>query len=280
MDEKLKTLVAASSQTIEKALERFKNPCTLWSGGHDSMVMLHLLKFQLGYDFPVVCWREPWHPWKQKFVNRVIQEWNLTAYDYAPSKVELCEGNGRIDVLNFYQTGPLSNPNHLMLARGTESPRVGDEWICGVDTFLSRPTGTFDFQWDLMFHGHKNVDEDPTSGKIPLETDLVLRPGAASALFPLRHWTDEDVFQYTLDVEMPFDGTRYDLKDGQLTAYDKSDLHHNPDYYHTCFECVKRDNPAFVHCPKMNMTINNVSNAVIWREPSADYCNLRTANGQ
>lgn len=265
--------VVEAQRVIKATLSQFKNPCLLWSSGKDSMVLLHLL-LKLGIKPDIVCWREPWMPEKQEFTNRMIERFNLNVFDYAPSQIALCEGNGRIDVINYYQTGPHSNPQLLALARGMEEPEVDKPWLCGLDTFVTRPTGSFDFPWDVCFHGHKSSDEDPTSGQIPLNLDLVLRPGAASASYPLRLWDDEDVFEYIEAYSVPFDETRY-VKLGNKWVIRK-DKRKNPDYYHTCFECMKRGNPDQVHCPKLGLTISNISTKVKWVELSAPYCNLRS----
>lgn len=238
------------------------------------MVMLHLVMQLSKKPLPVICWREPWFPWKQTFANRIIREWNLDVYDYAPSRIELCESNGRIDVINYYQTGPLNNPHYVALARGTERPEQGAPWLCGLETFLTRPVGTFDFKWDLMFHGHKSCDIDPCSGQVPLRTDIMMRPGAGSSVFPLRSWSDEEVFAYIEKFDVPFDETRY-KKDPSGNWFNISNKENNPDYYHTCFACCDRRNEAFVFCPKLKLEINNISGSVVYNNPSAAYCGLR-----
>jgi len=91
--------VKLARETIIRALNKWSDPCCLWSGGKDSTVLLHLLREILG-SIPVVCFREPWFPYKDRFVNRVIEEWNLEAWDWHPAKVALTKGHGRIDILN------------------------------------------------------------------------------------------------------------------------------------------------------------------------------------
>lgn len=266
MDKKIQK----TKDLITGMFEKFKRPCLLWSGGKDSMVLLHLTRFGMKLNLPLVCWREPWMPWKQTFVNSVIAKWDLEVWDWAPTNVQLCQGNGRIDVLNHYQISPAGNPlDCLILARGIEKP-VGDEpYLCGVETFLARPLGTFNFPWDCMLHGHKSCDEDPTSGGIPLKADLVQNPLSAAALFPLRDWSDADVFAYSEIWDVPMDPSRY--QDGKILK----DKFFNPDYYTACFACVEKGGPEFVQCPKYKCGMNNVSHLVSYAEPKASYCSLR-----
>lgn len=238
------------------------------------MVLLHLLR-KAGCRFPVVCFREPWMPWKQRFANRIIEEWNLTVWDWHPQYVQLCKGMGRIDILNFYSFGQ----EPIMLARGTERPdggNIGCDYLCGRDTFLSRPLGTFTPPWDLAFHGHKSCDEDACSGKVPLQLDIKDTPGSVASVFPLRNWSDEDIFEYIDEHNVPYDTTRYEKTSDGWKVITK-DKKYNPDYYHTCLKCLDPQEGAYVQCPKLNnLQINNISNRVVWSEPSMDYCGLRS----
>lgn len=260
--------ISSAVRTITAALDQYRKPCVLWSGGKDSMVLLHLLRGG-GYHFPVVCWREPWMPWKQRFVNRIIDAWSLEVWDYAPSAVALCKGNGRIDVMQHYQIGA----GAMILARGTEPPEEGKPWLCGRDTFLSRPVGSFAFPWDGMFHGHKSCDADPTSGGVPLKVDVLHTPGSAASIYPLREWTDEDVFAYIDRFGVPYDESRYARTPSGWTILPEKDG--NPDYYHTCFRCCDPDAPAFVACPKLGVEINNIAGQLRFIAPAMAYCGLR-----
>jgi len=265
--------IARAEEVIRRTLSQYRNPAVLWSGGKDSMVLLYLLLHCTRKNLPVICWREPWMPWKQAFVNRMIAEWNLTVWDWHPQAVTLCKGNGRIDVLNHYQM----QRGTMILARGTEPPTYGKPWLCGRDTFLSRPLGGFAAPWDVAFHGHKSSDDDPTSGKIPLAVDILDTPGTVAYSYPLRDWTDEDIFRFIERKSIPYDETRYRKgADGWEIVAEK---HANPDYYSTCLACVDPDAGAFVQCPKLAMQINNVAGSVVWQSPQLAYCGLRTGAG-
>jgi hypothetical protein len=266
--------VKKSERVITTMLTKYNNPCVFWSGGKDSMVLLHMIKFLIGKDLPVICFKEPWFPWKLDFSNRIIKEWNLTAWDWAPSKVELCRGKNRIDVMNSYQINriTLQEPQFIMLARGTESPEEGLPYLCAIETFLARPLGYFNFTWDVAFHGHKSIDEDPLSGKLPLQVDFLQNANAVDTVFPLREWTDEDIFEYHEKFDVPFDENRYDVKKRTVAKNNKLN---NPDYYHTCFKCCDPMNSSYVRCPKYDVDMNNISGSISWVEPKMDYCGLR-----
>ena len=145
--------------------------------------------------------------------------------------------------------------------------------MCGRDTLLSRPCAPFIPPWDISFHGHKSVDKDACSGPVPLEVDVMDTPGMMACAYPLRHWSDEDVFEYIEENDVPYDKLRYQKIEGQWTVlpYQK----YNPDYMPACLRCVDPDEGEFVHCPKLNRQINNISSKVRWETPQANYCNLR-----
>jgi hypothetical protein len=265
--------LSTTQEFIYRLLASHNRPCVLWSGGKDSMVLLHILR-DMTKPLPVVCWREPWLSYKQRFVNRIIDEWSLTVWDWHPASIGLVKGNGRIDVLNAYQMGMQGAT--ITLARGIEKPAEGEKLLCGRDTFMSRPTAPFVPPWDLCFHGHKSCDVDACSGPVPLEVDLMATPGMVACSFPLRHWEDGDIFNYIEEHNVPYDVKRYRKVEGQweVLPYQKE----NPDYYPACMKCLDPDEGEFVDCPKYKMRINNISNQVKWATPKAAYCNLR--NGE
>jgi hypothetical protein len=266
--------VSASIGFLDRMLETAKNPVILWSGGKDSMVVLHMLKFIMKRELPVVCWREPWMPQKLRFINRIIDEWNLEVHDYAPSAVSLCRGKeGRVDIMESYQVNSVlaPEPQHMLVARGTLAPEENLPFLCVLETFLARPTGAYNFPWDCMIMGHKSSDDDPTVGKVPLRVDRLQVENAGTVIFPIRGWTDAEVFQYHERHGVPHDETRYDVPNRRVR--DRGDIA-NPDYFHTCTKCCDPTSASFVRCPKYGIDVNNVSHMVPWVDPNFSYCGL------
>lgn len=260
--------LANTKRLIGAWVRHFRNPCILWSSGKDSMVILHILR-SMGHDLPVVTFQEPWQRGRLDFTQRIADEWNLTLYDFPPSELGLNRGNDRLDIMQRFQLGHFP----MWLARGTEPPREGEPFQCAVD-WLSRPVGGMQFPWDAAFHGQKSSDEDPCSGKVPLATDMIAHPGCPAALYPLREWTDEDVFAYAEHVGLELDPARYGVVDGRMTVL-VNDKAGNPDYYRACTACLDPDAPATVRCPKLGCEVNNISAQAFWPKLDMPHCGYR-----
>ena len=250
------------SETIEKAklwAKNWPNSVVLWSGGKDSTAMLHLLKFQAGIDVPVIQFRQPKFRERYAYSDQLIKDWNLTVYDYPASRFALADGPDtetgevRFDLLHYFQWGSKA----VVLSLGTERPKEGNKFMCGVDDFLKRPTGTFNWPWESVWIGTKNSDTDLIKGHVPLSQDVRHAEGSPVSLYPMRNWTDRDIYQYLEDNGVKADPTRYlKTKQGWINNPDKS---LNADFYPTCLNCVDRHQPNHVHCPKLKATVTNIS---------------------
>lgn len=254
----------AALRLMAGVLETHAKPVVLCSFGKDSMVLLHLVR-QMRSNIPVLFHREPFMPRKYAFANRIIQEWDLTVYDYAPNSVAVVKVGDEIEIMNHYQNGWLGDqPTFTYLPTGIVPPVEGQPFLCGKVDLLEKPTGGFSWPWDLGFIGHKGTDADAINGPIPLRVDLVQTPNGCDMAYPLRHFTDADIWEYHRRFNVPVHGTRYDVNNGYREFADKRD---NPDYFECCTKCFDRDQPAVVRCPKTGLEINNISAFVKYEEP-------------
>ena len=250
------------SETIEKAklwAKNWPNSVVLWSGGKDSTAMLHLLKFQAGIDVPVIQFRQPKFRERYAYSDQLIRDWDLTVYDYPASRFALADGPDtetgevRFDLLHYFQWGTKA----VVLSLGTERPKEGEKFMCGLNDFLRRPTGNFNWPWESVWIGTKNSDNDLIKGHVPLSQDVRHAEGSPVSLYPMRNWTDRDIYQYLEDNGVKADPTRYiKTKQGWINNPDKS---LNADFYPTCLNCVDRHQPNHVHCPKLKATVTNIS---------------------
>lgn len=254
MTPELTAKVAAARAIIAAALGRFTAPAIMCSFGKDSMAVLHLVR-QLEPDLPVIFHREPFEPRKYAYANRIIAEWNLAVYDFPPERIEVQENGNELHLMKYY---PLGGGKNCGLATGVRPPLEGDKFVCGLRDLYGKPTGTFAYPWDLVFHGHKSADVDPVLGALPLFADYALNVEAATAVFPLRTWTDADVWAYLETNDVPLHADRYIKIDGRWR--DRADKVHNPDYVTACTACMRSAGPRSVPCPKLQgQLVQNVS---------------------
>jgi hypothetical protein len=258
----MEQLVKETCQKVERWLEASANPVVLWSGGKDSTAMLHLITHKVGAKLPVIQWREPRFRHRYAYSDMLAQAWDLEMYDYAPLGYALTDGYDiettvpRFDFVKLYPFGQKS----LALCLGTEEPQpeelASGRYLCGLDA-LKRPTGTFNFPWDAAFHGQKSADVDLIKGQVPLAQDALVQVGVPTQYYPMRHWSDADVWNYLEAEGVPNDETRYEKADGVWRH--RKDKSANSDYYPVCWNCVNRHLGDTVWCPKNLCETNNIS---------------------
>jgi 3'-phosphoadenosine 5'-phosphosulfate sulfotransferase (PAPS reductase)/FAD synthetase len=264
--ESLSEKVAYSKDFVSRCVSEFKKPAIMCSFGKDSMVMLHIIK-DMGLSLPVVFHRDPWFPQKYKFADSIISDWGLEVYDYPPSKITLWEGEEIMAFTNHYQIGKTES-SYLQLPKNIITPERDRKWICGID-LLNRPKSSFDYPWDLVFIGHKDSDKDQIAGSVNLHVDLKKNGGIApDGAFPLRCWTDSDVWQYSDTHNIPQQWDRYD-KESKKELPDK---YTNSDYANVCINCINsRETKASVNCPKIDMQVSNIAHLAPYNKPQFNY---------
>jgi 3'-phosphoadenosine 5'-phosphosulfate sulfotransferase (PAPS reductase)/FAD synthetase len=123
-----------------------------------------------------------------------------------------------------------------------------------------------EWPWMTVFHGHKSCDVDPYEGPVPLKHDAA-DAGGVNVVFPLRHWTDDDVWQYIEDNHVDYDKRRYA---GHLEVPDKW---LNSDFIHACTLCCDPRNTTDteVFCPKLKRNVPNVGSKVLILDQLPNY---------
>lgn len=247
----LEDKIHSAQDIITATLATYCNPVVMCSFGKDSLCMLHLLR-SMGHDFPILFHREPFNPLKYQFANRIIEEWKLVVYDYPPITTAVNERDGVAEIVNFYQAGS----KLVYLPTGIRTPEDGEPFLCGLRDLYSRPMGTYAFPWDLGFVAHKSTDVDPILGSAELKVDLKVNYESVNYLFPLRYFTDADVWEYHKRFDLPVNTKRYDPESGYR---ERADITWNNDYHNCCVLCLLKSSPPVVHCPKLNTDVPNVS---------------------
>ncbi len=253
LDQKIQRAKTLSRAVIRRALR----PAVMSSFGKDSMVLVHLLRSE-GYRLPVIFHREPFLPRKYAFARKVTALWNLTVYDFPPLETAVQRKGDAWEIVNYYPAGL----KPVMLPTGLVPPAEGERPLCALHDLYLKPTGTFNYPWDIVFVGHKSCDTDPIYGAVPLAADFARNIGSASGAFPLRDFTDEDVWAYHGRFNLPIHHERYEQVDGAWRERD--DKRHNPDYFPACWACMVPDGSA-VACPRLGgAQTANVSSQLRW----------------
>lgn len=250
----LREKVADAVMLIEAALVVHAQPVVMSSFGKDSMVLLDLVK-RAGVQLPIVFFREPFFPKKYEFAEAVIREEEYVVYDYPPRITYVSCGESAIEIVNMHDSVLGAAP--IYLPTGIVKPTEGQHYLCGLKDIYEKPLGTFAFPWDLVMVGHKSSDKDPILNSVVLNTSY--HEGKPSVLLPLKDFTDEDVWDYTVQQGLPINKKRYNEHNNWREF---SDTTHNPDYFEACTACIDLRSPATVWCPKIQAEIPNISKSV------------------
>lgn len=246
---------------VQVARQRFPQSAICWSGGKDSMVLLHLLREE-GITCPVVFFREPWQPSKYEFHDQVIRDWGLEVWTWHPGISEFQQAGDEYELQNYYRI----NETVITCPTGITPPREGLPWVCALDMWKRpRQDRLQTKRIDALWIGHKQCDSDPVlGGDAGTRIDIRVLPGEPAMLFPMRHWSHADVWEYIEKHDVPYDRKRYEKHQGVWR--ERPGKEHNADYVHACTKCIDRREGAaqYVECPLMNATVENISGRVPW----------------
>ena len=243
----------------------------LCSFGKDSMVLLHLIRETLPisnmschrYPIPIIFYRHPFFPWKNWFADGVIGSWALEVHDYLPVAAGIKCNSERLELVARYSFG---DEGTMDLPMNTEPPMERRDFLCGLNDWVLRPKAlATTFPWETVFMGHKSSDIDQFEGHVPLGYDCV-DIGGTNLVFPLRDWSDVDIWDYIETNHVPYHKGRYQNR------VEIADKWSNPDYVHACTRCIDPRNKAErVYCPKLETEVENVGRKVARLEGVPEY---------
>jgi Phosphoadenosine phosphosulfate reductase family len=253
--------INAAQELIRQVILTYHKPIVMSSFGKDSMCLLDLIE-RTGETLPILFHREPCQPSKYAFANSIIEQRGYTVHDYPPISTQVVKNGDKMDIVSRYQVGEKA---FTWLGRGIRKPEPGKPFLCGLKDMYDKPVGLFKYPWDVALVGHKNSDVDSILGPIPLKFDIKANPGACDFAYPLRHFTDADVWEYIEKFDVPYNQKRYNKENGYK---DFPDITFNNDYYLACVKCMDRDEAEVVDCPRLGCQISNVSAEIRYIEPS------------
>lgn len=236
---------------IKAAMATAERPVVLCSFGKDSLVLLHLcLRIR---KIPVIFLRFPKFHEKHAHALKVMQLWDLEVYDMWPRTSTEYQSGTFFEVLHGYHTGydPDGRLGTLWLFSGIRERHDGESrYLCAQDDLLLRPKSLgHEYPWDCTFHGHKGTD-DPEIGEAGAIVQPISQVGSTRLVVPFIDWSDQDIWDYIKQYDLPYDTARYDEKNEAVS----------PDRYPTCFNCLdSHKRGEMVPCPKYNRLIRNTA---------------------
>jgi len=246
--------IASTKENLKREIGAARNPVLMCSFGKDSLTILHLLR-SMGINIPILFWREHGQNKKYEFADLLIHLWDLKVYDYPPSAVDIVNLGDKFDGIGFRSFGNTA----LVYVAIELHPPTDEMFSCAIEEILNKPTiPTFDYKWDLTLSGHKSGDIDPILGEIPLKHDKV-QFGTTTVFYPLRDWTDAEVWQYIIENNVPYEKRRYDANNGFKEREDKT---YNNNYHFACTACLNPGNGAKAWCRLMNKEIENIGHTI------------------
>lgn len=266
--------ITQAKQIIREAIAAGSRPAVLSSFGKDSLALCHLVKDVVtrdplsthGFPLPVIYWRDPFFPHKHTFADEIIRSWGMEVHNYQPVAAGIKCNSERLELVARYSLGV----GYVDVPKNTLPPEdyPRRDYLCGLRDWILRPkSGVNSFPWDVLLHGHKSSDMDPFEGHVPLRSDREQVHDSLGLFFPLRHWSDTDIWEYLEANKIPFQKQRYGDRRSEV-----ADKWHNNDYTHACTRCIDpRVTEDKVFCPKLKSFVPNVGAKVLQLNQLAEY---------
>lgn len=257
-----------SKYLLYKIAEEYKNPIIYSGMGKDSICVIHLCR-SLGLKWDIMFHRDPYFPIKYRYANSIIEKWNLVCRDYPARMCSVFNLNNTFEVVRHFQVGTLDMVLCAMLYEPEEF--IEGEYLCALKQVYEQPKGTAQFFWDIGIQGHKAAECKPHSGMQPnlLQWPLKHMVNNPDWAQPLWQWTEEDIYCYIKENDIPINTNVYEEKDGRLVPVEDST--YNPDRRPACYHCMDKRNDAVVMCPRMGVPVNNISGTLVQVDMPNDF---------
>lgn len=222
--------VAHSMKLLQQIFKDYENPALLLSGGKDSMVVLHLLR-KLELMPKIIQYKFPIPKAKYEFTDKIITDWNLKVIHPQPTSCYVRVVNGHPEIITTYNT-----MGNILVPAGTLIESTAHDAIDAVTLFRDvqkEVTGaSAALGFDAYITGVKKTDYDPVVGNVGEQvctSDIVSFNDEADMVHPLANWTDQDIFMFTMQENIPYDGNRYAWSNEDKSFVQKPDFTTNPD---------------------------------------------------
>jgi hypothetical protein len=231
-------MIEKTKERLREILHASPDTAVLASFGKDSLTILLLLE-EMGMRRPVVHFTEPAYPWKQDYANFVISTLGLEVYTPPPLYTAIRSGEKENCLVRHYRVGEGTLELPLTLEQSVSH--------CGASLY-NRPHGDMLMPWTSYLVGHKSSDVDATYGNVRLKSYSQVSDTGTALHFPLRDWTDEDIWAYLSTKMIAQLRAEYEAR----TPFMKNDC------LQACTLCMF-PSEGKVFCPKLRKEIDNCS---------------------
>jgi 3'-phosphoadenosine 5'-phosphosulfate sulfotransferase (PAPS reductase)/FAD synthetase len=154
----------------------------------------------------------------------MAKEWSLNLYAPYPRARDAVSKDGHVELVELYELAPARFMYFPIEAPKDYEPDASAD--CGLAFLREEPVAARADDFDAVFIGHRNDDRDPTHGRVPLK-DYVVSFGDFRYIYPLRDWTEADVWAASELLNIPQNQARY--RDRDMGA--------DNDYHELCTRC-------------------------------------------
>lgn len=227
------------------------DPVVCWSGGKDSQIVLWLVR-QVDPRVKVAYFSLNNDSRKLAFINEMANVWDLSLFFLEPVAIDMAGQGEHIEVIYLFRIGD------FLFHLGMQGNGRLTNPICAIEMHNSNPSSDL-LDGSLIFHGHKSSDVDTLYGPAPLKSDSAVSPsGRTKIVYPLKDWTDQDVWDATRFLNIPQNWRRYNKETG---AKLESDVF-NSDAYNLCTNCIQPGKGDLVECPKVKGVIRSIASEI------------------
>jgi hypothetical protein len=250
---------------IAESLRISKNPVVCCSFGKDSLTILDMVH-RFDPTIPIVYLMDGKPMNKNLHAFKTAAELGVKLYTYPPTFAEYYQDGDYFEVMHsFYVNGI----DWYVLYNGCRQYLFGEDYACAVVDLLRLPTvDKYDFQWDCIFHGQKQIESiHILNGQYRIKAPIIPYGNGIMSM-PVYDWSEDDIWEYVNRNGLKVQRERYaDNPTGEYTQ-DKRDLN-SSDVLPTCFSCLDYRNDGHeVVCPKLGKAIKYLGKR---REEHAKY---------
>ncbi len=233
------------------------------SFGKDSMVLLGLLREAgLLHRVRVITFRHADFPERYTFADDVIRDWSIDALVCHHAWNFVIAGHDRVDLLGTIRIRDVLI--HMPVAN-MQFAEETTNWSCALDNEMDCDRDLAQMDYDLILIGSKQGDIDPVVGHVRVPKMHERSASGTTLLFPLREWSDTDVWDFLHCRAIPFDHDRYRrTRDGEM--FDETALPLHPEYLPVCTACINPADRGSVWCAKWRQEIPSRAGEVVERQ--------------